>query len=82
MPRDYGDGYGRRRLIYHPAHIRRLAAAMLREEANRRRAFIEDLMRERETMRAEMRAAMAELHRLQMLDAAQRADLDPFATVH
>jgi len=82
MPHEfYGDGYGRRRLIYHPAHIRRLAAAML-HEANRLRVLNEELVLERETVRAEMRTIRAELHRLRMLDAAQRGDLDPFATVH
>jgi len=70
-----------RRVLYHPAYVRRFAGAMLRE-ARRLEMLREDLKLEAQQMREEMRQASAELARLKAIEAAQQAERDPNARLN
>jgi hypothetical protein len=74
-----------RRVLYHPAHVKRFAAAALRH-ARELQALIEDVRLERDQIREERRAlrvemdlAWAAFRRLQAIDTAQRAERDAVA---
>jgi hypothetical protein len=78
----------RRRVLYHPNHVKRLAAVvlryaheieMLRDDIRHERDAIRE---ERALLRAEMDAAWRELRRLQQIDIAQHAERDISMPLH